>query len=121
MPANACPVSAYWGWEMPRLPSVVEALKACGHTDSGACGLLYVGHCCVQAQASTEAPAECVIACVMRSGGDKVKVGICHNVWWLEPKHGGPLYLHVKCASSCMTVILLILSALAVAVAIGEM
>lgn len=36
---------------------------------------------------------------VMLSGGDKVKVGICHNVWWLEPKHGGPLYLHVKCAT----------------------
>ena len=36
------------------------------------------------------------------AGGDKVKVGICHNVWWLEPKHGGPLYLHVKCAKSSM-------------------
>ncbi|KAK9840609.1 hypothetical protein WJX81_004313 [Elliptochloris bilobata] len=31
-------------------------------------------------------------------GGDKIKVGICHNVWWLEPKHGGPLYMHTKAA-----------------------
>lgn len=44
--------------------------------------------------------------CWLGAGGDKIKVGICHNVWWLEPKSGGPLYVHTKCAditpkSSC--------------------
>ena len=46
----------------------------------------------------------------MLSGGDKVKVGICHNVWWLEPKHGGPLYLHVKCATLSTKLTLLVAS-----------
>ena len=33
-------------------------------------------------------------------------VGICHNVFWTEPKHGGPFYAHVRCISlpsSCYT------------------
>lgn len=38
-------------------------------------------------------PASCL--CV-GAGGDKVKVGICHNVWWIEPKSKGLLYMHTR-------------------------
>ncbi|CAL8471442.1 g10984 [Coccomyxa elongata] len=31
-------------------------------------------------------------------GGKEVAVGICHNVFWTEPKRGGPLYAHVRAA-----------------------
>ena len=69
--------------------------------------------------ASTKA-AGCITATVVLPGGDKVKVGICHNVWWLEPKHGGPFYLHVKCATDSTNPILLFSYALAACVIMGE-
>jgi hypothetical protein len=34
------------------------------------------------------------------AGGKDVMVGICHNVFWTEPKRGGPFYAHVR--SVCM-------------------
>jgi hypothetical protein len=40
-----------------------------------------------------------------------VAVGICHNVFWTEPKRGGPFYAHVRYVapplprSSCCSVL----------------
>ena len=34
----------------------------------------------------------------MGAGGDKVEVGLVHNVFWTEPKSHGPLYAHVRCS-----------------------